>query len=61
MCIKEDDIRLKNCQDIREIFQESGEKDFLCYPVLTDSKLGEQIQTISNNIDSETNLMDKYF
>ena len=61
MCIKEKDIPRKNYQDIKGIFEESGEEELLSYPVLTDSESSEMIQDIDDNMDSETILMDKFF
>ena len=58
VCIKEKDIPRKNYQDIREIFEEASERELLSYPVLTDSQLGEKIQNIGDNMDSEAILMD---
>ena len=61
MCIKEKDIPRKNYQEIREIFEEASERELLSYPVLTDSELGEIIQSIGDNMDSETILMDQFY
>jgi len=61
VCVKENDILRKNYQDIREIFEEASERELLSYPVLTDSELGEIIQSIGDNMDSETILMDQFY
>ena len=61
LCVKENVIPHINYQDIREIFEESSERELLWYPILTDSELGEIIQNISNNMDSETILMDQFY
>ena len=61
MCIKENEILRKNYQDIREIFEESSERELLWYPVLTDSELGEIIQNIGDSMNSETILMDQFY
>ena len=60
-CVKEKDIPHKNYQDIREIFEEASERELLSYPVLTESELGEIIQNIGDNMDSETILMDQFY
>ena len=61
MCIKENEILRKNYQDIREIFEESSERELLWYPVLTDSELGEIIQNIGDSMNSETILIDQFY
>ena len=61
MCAKENGIPRKNCQDIREIFQESSESDLLNYPVLTGSEPVEIVQNIDETLNSETILMDKFY
>ena len=61
VCVKENDILRKNYQDIREIFEEASERELLSYPVLTESELGEIIQNIGDNMDSETILMDRFY
>ena len=61
VCVKEKDIPRKNYQDIREIFEEASERELLSYPFLTDSELGEIIQNIADNMDSETILMDQFY
>jgi len=61
VCIKENEILRKNYQDIREIFEESSERELLWYPVLTDSELGEIIQNIGDSMNSETILMDQFY
>ena len=62
MCAKENGIPRQNCQDIRELFQESlSENDFLYYPVLTESEPGEILQNIDESMDSEISLMDRCF
>jgi len=61
MCIKENRIPHKNYQKIREIFEESSECDILYYPFLTDSEPGEILQNIGENMDTEIDLMDRYF
>jgi len=61
MCVQEDDIPRKNYQDIREFFLDPSERDLLSYPVLTDPELGLVIQTIGDNMYSETIQMENFF
>ena len=61
LCISDNNFDINNCQEIKELFNKSSERELKSYPVLTDFKTREITQNNSESIESDIIKMDTYF